>query len=76
MTNLEFRLALKKGSTEVIFTDGIDGKEYIHTILKAGKKQVNLYDNFLKCEYKLMFGVWKEGVDFEEYRLKEDEEGA
>ena len=74
MTNLEFRTALKKGNTEVIFTDFKDGKEYTHTILKAGKKQVNLYDNFLKREYKLRFGHWIEGVDFKNYRLKKDEE--
>jgi hypothetical protein len=70
MTNLEFRTALKEGNTEVIFTDDIDGKEYTHTILKAGKKQVNIYNNFLQCEYKLRFGNFKEGKDFEDYRLK------
>jgi|DEB0MinimDraft_10_1074344.scaffolds.fasta_scaffold20522_5 hypothetical protein len=69
MTNLEFRIALKKGSTDVIFTD-IDGKEYTHTILKAGKKQVNLYNNFLKREYKLRFCYLREGLDFKNYRLK------
>ena len=70
MTNLEFRTALKQGNTEVIFTDSIDGKEYIHTILKAGKKQINIYNNFLKSEYKLRFSNHIEGVDFKHYRLK------
>lgn len=71
MTNLEFRNALKAGKKEVIFTDN-SGREYIHTILKAGKKQVSLYNNFLEREYLLRFSVWREGVDFTEYKLKED----
>ena len=71
MTNLEFRNALKAGKKEVIFTDN-SGAEYIHTILKAGKKQVSLYNNFLEREYLLRFQGWIDGVDFTEYKLKED----
>lgn len=69
MTNLEFRTELKKGNVDVIYTD-IDGKEYIHTIIKAGKKEVTLYNNFLKEQYKIRFTVWAEGFDFERYRIK------
>ena len=71
MTNLEFRNALKAGKKEVIYADK-DGREYIHTILKAGKKQVTLYDTFLERTYLLCFSLWVDGVDFEQYKLKED----
>ena len=71
MTNLQFRKALKEGSPNVIFMDANDNnKEYTHTILRAGKKQVNLYNNYLESEYKLRFGNYVDGVDFKQYKLK------
>lgn len=71
MTNLEFRTELKKGNVDVVYIDSKDGKEYTHTILKAGKKEVTLYNNFLKKEYKLRFGLWVDGKDFEQYKIKQ-----
>jgi len=65
MTNQDFRTALKNGKTTVIFTD-VDGKKYNHTILKAGKIQVNLFNNYLNKEYKLTFRTHKE---FKAYEL-------
>ena len=58
MTNEDFRTALKNGKTDVIYTD-INGKKYNHQILKAGLMQVNLFDSFLKKEYKLRFSTHK-----------------
>jgi hypothetical protein len=69
MTNLEFREALKNGKQDVIFTD-IDGKEYVHTILKAGKKQVNMYNHLRNIEYKWSFTNFPEGFDLKNYRPK------
>jgi hypothetical protein len=65
MTNQDFRTALENGKTKVTYTD-IDGKKYIHTILKAGNIQVNLFNNFLNKEYKLTFRNHKE---FKQYEL-------
>jgi len=65
MTNQDFRKALKDGKTDVIYTD-VDGKKYIHKILKAGKVQVNLYNSFLKKEYKLSFKTHKK---YSQYQL-------
>lgn len=70
MTNLEFRTELKKGNVDIIYTD-IDGKEYVHTILKAGNKEVTLYNNFLNKQYKISFALRVEGVDFEQYKIKQ-----
>ena len=69
MTNLEFRTELKKGNFDVVYIDK-DSKEYVHTILKAGKKEVTLYNNFLDREYKLSFSMYVDGVDFKQYRKK------
>ncbi len=70
MTNLEFRNALKNGTPDVIYTD-IDGTEYTHTILKAGKKQITLLDHFSNSQqYNLPFQGRKEGYSWVNYRLK------
>lgn len=58
MTHEDFRTALKNGKTDVIYTD-IDGKKYNHKILKAGPVQINLFNFFLKKEYKLKFSTHK-----------------
>ena len=69
MTNLEFRQALKNGNTDVIYID-IDGTEYTHTILKAGKKEVTLRNNFLERDYKIYFGNMIEGHDNIRFKIK------
>ena len=64
MTNQDFRTALENGKTNVIYTD-IDGKKYNHKILKAGPVQVNLFNPFLKKEYKLRFSTHKNYTRYE-----------
>ena len=54
MKNLDFIECLKSGNVNVIYTDWFDGTEYIHTILKAGKKEVTLLDAFER-QYRLSF---------------------
>jgi hypothetical protein len=66
MTNEDFRNALTSGQAEVIFTD-VDNKEYSHTILKAGKKEVSLFNSFINKEYKLSFS---NHCDYPNYRLR------
>ena len=73
MTNSDFREALKNGNTSVIFTD-IDGKEYTHTILKAGKKQVTLYNTFLERNYKINFTTHLKDSDLKQYKIVENQD--
>jgi hypothetical protein len=54
MKNLDFIECLKSGNVNVIYTDWFDGTEYIHTILKAGKKEVTLLCAFGR-KYRLGF---------------------
>ena len=54
MKLIDFKNALEEGKTKVVFTD-VDGKEYTHTILKAGNKQVSLFNEFRKVEYRIKF---------------------
>ena len=71
MTNLDFRKALENGNADIIYIDSNgNNKEYTHTILKAGKKQITLIDNFLDSEYKLNFSRMIDGFDNKSYKLK------
>ena len=67
MTRQEMHQAFLSGQKELIYTDS-DGKQYNHTIVKAGPKQVSIYNNFLKREYKVN-ASW----DFPQYRIKSNQ---
>lgn len=64
MSIQDFRKALEAGKKDVIYTD-VNGKNYIHRILKAGKVQVHLYDTFLKKKYILTFRTHKRYAQYQ-----------